>query len=75
MRKLFKTLHEELGQSLPSAEVPAVDYCSGLDKGPPVNAADVANDLFLRQVWPEYTVVLHFWPENNRPRWPTLSGQ
>lgn len=52
-------------QSSSSTEAPAIDYHCKLDSGPTVNAANVANDLFLRQVLPECTVVLHFWPEND----------
>lgn len=50
-------------QSSPSTEAPAIDYHCKLDSGPTVNAANVANDLFLRQVLLECTIVLHFWPE------------
>ncbi|XP_014794451.1 PREDICTED: probable G-protein coupled receptor 88 [Calidris pugnax] len=52
-------------QSSSSAEAPTVDYHFKLDSGPTVNAADVADDLFLRQILPEYVIVLHFWPEND----------
>lgn len=68
IRKLFKAVHDELGL-LCAVFVfrwsTAVDYRCKFDGGPTVNAADVANDLFLRQILPEYTIVLHFWPGND----------
>lgn len=52
-------------QSSSSAEALAVDCCCKSDSGPTVNAADVANDLFLGQILPECPMVLHFWPEDD----------
>lgn len=52
-------------QSSSSAAAPAVDCCCKSDSGPTVNAADVANDLFLRQILPERPIVLRFWPEDD----------
>lgn len=52
-------------QSSSSAAAPAVDCCCKSDSGPTVNAADVANDLFLRQILRERPIVLHFWPEDD----------
>lgn len=63
-------------QSSSSAEATAVAYCCKLDIGPTVKI-DMGNDLFLRQILPQHTLVLHFCSENDgmsQTRWPTLAG-
>lgn len=50
-------------QSSSSAEATAVDYCCKLGIGLTVKA-NVGNDLILRQILSEHTLVLHFRSEN-----------
>lgn len=66
IRKEFRAVHDELGLlCASSAEAPTVDHCCKLESESIVNAANEADYLFFVKILPEYTVVLHLWPEND----------